>query len=196
MVKLAIVELAFGPMMNRSYLVADDDAHVCAVVDPSWDAKGFVDAAQEHGWAIEAILLTHTHFDHINAIEELARLTNAPISVHRTETSELPKNIEAQPTDEGTTIAVGGLHITCLHTPGHSPGSQCFLVEDHLFTGDTLFVEGCGRVDLPGGSEAQMRTSLARLAALPPETIVHPGHHYGSEATSTIGAEKERNPYL
>ena len=196
MSKLRVVQMAIGPMMNFSYLICDEAASVCAAIDPGWEAEKFSDAAQSLGAKIDKVLLTHTHFDHSNALSKLAGPSNLPVFVHREEQGALPQGVLGKPTEEGTVIPLGELQVRCLHTPGHTPGSQCFLVEGAIFTGDTLFVEGCGRVDLPGSDPQKMLHSLKRLAALDPATVVYPGHDYGSAPTSTIGDELRCNPCL
>lgn len=140
--------------------------------------------------------MTHTHFDHCNAAEELARKIGAPVYVHESEAGDLPEGLDVRKTRQGETIKIAGIDIRCIHTPGHTPGSQSFLVGDALFTGDTLFVDGCGRVDLPGSSPKEMVRSLASLAKLPDNIIIYPGHDYGPKPTSTIGDQKKSNPYL
>ncbi len=191
-----IEQLAVGPMMNFAYLLGDAEAKVCAVIDPGWEAERIRAAAERAGWQIEKILLTHGHYDHAGeTLTQIARETGAPVVVHEAERGEVSEGIETITTQEGSTIPLGSFTIRCLHTPGHSPGSQCFLVGNALFTGDTLFAGNCGRVDLPGGDPKAMFASLKRLAELPPETVVYPGHDYGG-ARSTIGDERTNNPYM
>jgi len=181
-------------MMNFVYLVADEEAKLCAAVDPGWDAAGIADAANANGWRIEKILLTHAHFDHTGALDELAGLTKAQVYVHRDDIGDIKQPAIA--TEDGTAIAVGGVEIKCMHTPGHTPGSQCFLVDGSVLTGDTLFVDGCGRVDLPGGSPGKMIESLRRLAGLSHDIVVYPGHDYGNMPFATIGELLKINSYL
>ncbi|MBM4319754.1 MAG: MBL fold metallo-hydrolase [Deltaproteobacteria bacterium] len=189
-------QLALGPMDNFTYLIADPTGGDAAVVDPGWDVAAILSAAAEAGCRIEKILLTHAHGDHAQEAPQLARRTGAAIHLHEKERSLLPPDLPLVATAEGSTIALGSLAIRCLHTPGHTPGSQCFLLGEHLFTGDTLFVDDCGRVDLPGSSPAQMVASLHRLAELPPQTIVWPGHDYGPTPSSTIGRQRVTNPEM
>lgn len=195
MTTIQIEQLLVGPMLNFSYVLADADAGVCAAVDPGWDARAIVETATKRGWRIDKILLTHAHFDHANALADLAMDTQATVYVHREERGDIGPGYPIETTEDGTEIALGGLSIACLHTPGHTSGSQCFLADGNIFTGDTLFIDGCGRVDLPGSNPRDMVHSLKRLAKLPPETKVWPGHDYGG-MTSTIGELVRTNPYL
>lgn len=183
-------------MQNFAYLVGSNDGNSCVMIDPSWDAKKLMGEAEKDGRTIEAVLLTHAHFDHVNALEDVAKKVKVPVYVHVAEAHALPKGLDVQTTKEGTTIEAAGLKIKCLHTPGHSPGSQCFMMEGAIFTGDTLFVEGCGRVDLEGGSPDDMVISLSRLGELPGDTVVYPGHDYGGKSTSTIEKQRATNPYM
>jgi len=191
-----IKQVSVGPMQNFAYLVGAEGSKGCALIDPSWDAKKLVNEAEKDGRAIEAILLTHTHFDHVNALEDVAKKVKAPVYIHGAEAHALPKGLDVQTTKEGFVIEAAGLKIKCLHTPGHSPGSQCFMIDGAIFTGDTLFVEGCGRVDLEGGSPDDMVISLSRLGELPGDTVVYPGHDYGGKSTSTIEKQRASNPYM
>jgi glyoxylase-like metal-dependent hydrolase (beta-lactamase superfamily II) len=140
--------------------------------------------------------LTHTHFDHCNAVEDLIKKLAVPVYVHEAEVKDLPPGLDVRPTKKDSTVEIAGLTIRCMHTPGHTPGSQSFLINDAIFTGDTLFVDGCGRVDLPGSDPKEMVRSLTNLASLPDNVTVYPGHDYGSAPTSTIGQQKKNNPYM
>jgi glyoxylase-like metal-dependent hydrolase (beta-lactamase superfamily II) len=192
----AILQLRIGPMMNFAYLLGDGSVNACAVIDPGWDADALLTAASQKNWTIDKILLTHTHFDHVDAVQELVAKTGARVFAHREEAESLPREWDVTPTEEGFVIRVGSLEVRCLHTPGHTPGSQCFLADNALFTGDTLFVDACGRVDLPGSDPRKMIVSLARLAALDPAVLVYPGHDYGGVPSATIGALLEINSCL
>ncbi len=192
---IVIKQIPVGPMLNLSYIVGDRGAGVCAAIDPGWEAGSILGAAVEEGLRIEKVLMTHAHFDHAGAIREILSETHATVYVNCAEAHDLEPGLSAEYTDDGTVIELGSLRIECLHTPGHTPGSQCFLVDGNVFTGDTLFVDGCGRVDLPGSSPREMLSSLGRLARLDPATVVWPGHDYGGPK-STIGKLLETNPYL
>ncbi len=196
MSNLFIKQIAIGPMMNYAYLVGSKEGDGVAAIDTAWSADQIIDEAKKGGKKIVAILLTHTHFDHCNAVEDLARKISVPVYVHEAEAGEIPGDLDVRKTKNDETIEIAGVKIRCIHTPGHTPGSQSFLIGDALFTGDTLFVDGCGRVDLPGSDPREMVVSLSGLAKLPDKTTVYPGHDYGSKPTSTIGDQKKSNPYL
>lgn len=182
--------------MNYAYLVGMKNTKEVVAIDTAWSAPEILEEAGKDGRKIVAVLLTHTHYDHCNAVEELAGKINVPVYVHEEEVGELPKNLNIKNTKEGTVIKEAGLNINCMHTPGHTAGSQCFLIDDALFTGDTLFVDSCGRVDLPGSNPEAMEVSLKKLSHLPENVMVFPGHNYGVTPNSTIGEQKRNNPYL
>ncbi len=200
-----------GQMANFMYLLGDVESRKAFIVDPAWDVQSLIDAARTDGYEIAGALVTHYHPDHVggdlfgHSIEGLARLLEhqaVPVYVNKLEAHGLKKvtglsDSDLRKVESDETVALGKIPIRCLHTPGHTPGSQCFLIGDRLVAGDTLFVQGCGRVDLPGGDPEQMYESLTqKLAKLPSETVLYPGHHYGPTETSTIGAELDNNAYL
>lgn len=192
-----IHQLAVGPMQNFTYVIGDSISQQAAVVDPGWEADRILQECRRDGYTLGSILLTHTHWDHIGAIEELCATTSLPIYVHTAERDNVPAGRSViHTTTDGSCIAVGELTVRCLHTPGHSPGGQCLLVDVACLCGDTLFVNACGRVDLEGSDPDAMWQSLQRLAALPPQTVIYPGHDYGPTPTSTIGEQRKTNPYL
>ena len=193
--------LVCGPLSNNVYLVAGPDGRATAV-DPGIDAAAAVLAAlAARGWTLDQILATHQHFDHIAEAGALATATGAPIVAHRLEAAIMARpahpllfpDLEVPPAPvsrelyDGDALTMGGYAWRVLHTPGHTPGSICLHLPEHalLLSGDTLFARSYGRYDLPGGDPRLLRTSLERLAALPPETRVLPGHG----PPTTIGAE-------
>lgn len=202
---------AAAQMRNFMYAVGDPASRRALVVDPAWDVASLIEVARADGYEIAGALVTHYHPDHVGgdlwglSVEGLGRfleLAPSPIYVNRHEASGLKKvtgvsDSDMKQVEGGDKLTVGEVEVTFLHTPGHTPGSQCFLVGDRLVAGDTLFVQGCGRVDLPGGDpEAMYQTLTQKLAKLPKETVLYPGHHYGPTPTSTIGQELEQNHYL
>jgi hydroxyacylglutathione hydrolase len=200
-----------GPMANFVYLIGDPATRQAAVVDPAWDVDKILELAASDGYRIERILITHYHPDHLggdlfgNKIQGTAELLNrikAKVHLHKHE-AEGAKQIaglsdsDIEKMDSGDTIKLGELEISFIHTPGHTPGSQCFLVDGNLVSGDTLFVNSCGRVDLPGSDPEQMYYSLNHtLRNLDDATVVYPGHAYSPEGSTTIGAQKRTNLYM
>jgi glyoxylase-like metal-dependent hydrolase (beta-lactamase superfamily II) len=193
------------------YLVADGASGQCATVDACWDCAGIKRVADELGLTIVAAWYTHKHFDHgggavpermtggakvtLEGAQNMAAL-GAEVVVGSADAVELQQQCglaSLTPVEEGTQLTLGGLSCTVLSTPGHTPGSVCFQVGDCLFTGDTLFVGSCGRVDLPGSNPEHMHASLQRLAALPDDLTVLPGHDYGPSPSNKIGGEKATN---
>jgi glyoxylase-like metal-dependent hydrolase (beta-lactamase superfamily II) len=203
-------QMELGPMQNFVYLIGDLVARQCVVVDPAWEIDAIVDTAAGDGMTLVGALVTHTHQDHVGGsleswgmpgripgVEELLERVPLKVYVHKAEREFLRGfGSEVVPVSGHDTLAVGRLALTFLHTPGHTPGSQCFLIDGRLISGDTLFIGSCGRTDLPGSDPAEMYYSLTqRLAALPDDTILFPGHNYGG-VSSTIGAEKRGNPFM
>ncbi|MBI3312693.1 MAG: MBL fold metallo-hydrolase [Candidatus Omnitrophica bacterium] len=193
---LYLKQIEVGPMENFVYLIGDQDKRECVMVDPAWEVDRVLRLAAQDGMRVVGGLVTHTHFDHVNGVEELIAKTGGKVYVNKAE-AEFLKGMKShlEKVDSGHKIKVGDLEITFLHTPGHTPGSQCFLVSNRLVSGDTLFINACGRCDLPGGNAEQMYESLQRLAKLGEGVILLPGHNYAAEPTSTLGNELKNNPY-
>jgi glyoxylase-like metal-dependent hydrolase (beta-lactamase superfamily II) len=190
-------QLAVGPMQNFAYLVGGAASRDCAVIDPGWDVQALLEAAQHDGRVIRAVVLTHGHFDHVGGVKDLLEQAPIPVFAHNGDAVALSKTFKAvRALEDGGAIDAGGLELRCLHTPGHTPGSQCLLAQGRVFTGDTLFIDCCGRTDLPGSDSEAMHRSLRRLAALPAATVVWPGHDYGSRPSAPMSAVLEMNPYL
>lgn len=209
---LYLKQLQVGPMQNYVYLIGDSETRKAVAVDPAWEVDAILDELNRDDMKLESVLITHFHPDHLGgsmmgfdiqgATELLARGHDIKIHIHKDEADYVPRvcglsRSDLTLTESGDDLVVGSQRIQFLHTPGHTPGSQCFLVNGNLISGDTLFIGGCGRVDLPGSDPAQMYDSLTnKLKALPEDTVLYPGHNYSAETTSTIGQEKRTNPYM
>ena len=193
-----IHRLELGPMANFVYLIEDRATGRAAVVDPAWDVEAIADGLRRRGLSLGAILLTHSHHDHVNGVEGLLREWDAPVHLLRPEADFWGRGPAAPRLHHGgDRIRLGETGIQVLHTPGHTPGSACYHLGDHLIAGDTLFVFGCGRCDLAGGDPEQMFHTLRRLVAeLPPGTRIHPGHNYSVKPESELAEEIEGNPFL
>ncbi|MGH7724666.1 MAG: MBL fold metallo-hydrolase [Candidatus Eiseniibacteriota bacterium] len=217
---------AAAQMINFVYRIADDATRRAVLVDPAWDVDGLIARVEREGYALAGVLATHYHPDHVGGdlwglqVEGLTRVLElrpaTPVHAHADElhglrvVTGLPER-EVSAHRGGDAIELGSVRIELVHTPGHTPGSQCFLVTDPtapagtpghpespaLVSGDTLFVQGCGRVDLPGSDPDEMyRTLTQRLAKLPETTVLLPGHDYGPTPTSTLADERRSNPYV
>lgn len=192
-----IKQIEVGPMQNYTYLISSLGTREVAVVDPGWEVDTIVKAAQDDDMTITKVLITHTHFDHVQALPDLLEKVKAKVYIHKAEADRLKGlGSDLVKVEGGETIELGPFSLTFLHTPGHTPGSQCFLLEDKLISGDTLFIGACGRCDLPGGDPEEMFRSLARLKELDDRIILYPGHNYADRPFSTMGDEKRKNPFL
>lgn len=194
-------------MRNFSYLIGDRESGECVVVDPAYAAGDLVDIAEADGLRLTGVLATHHHPDHVGGtmmgftlrgVKELLERVQVPVHVNHEELSWVANVTGIAPSeltghDHGDTLAVGGVEIEFLHTPGHTPGSQCFLFEDRLVAGDTLFVDGCGRTDFPGGDSDAMFRSLRHLAELSGDPVVYPGHWYSEEPSGALSSVRENN---
>jgi len=206
-VDFAVGDALAGQMANFVYLIGDRQTRECFVVDPAYGVDDLVAVAAQDDMTVTGVLATHYHPDHVGgsmmgySIEGIARLLelgDIPIHVNRHEqpwvertTGVSGDNLVAH--EGGDTITVGDVKITFVHTPGHTPGSQCFLVNGALVSGDTLFLDGCGRTDLPGSDPAMMYESLTTLNQLPSDTVIYPGHHYSAPLSETLEQIRQHN---
>ena len=194
-------------MVNFVYVVGDRRTGECVLVDPAYAVRELVDIVGADGMAVTGALATHYHPDHvggsmmghsIEGISELLDHVDCPVHVQRDEVEWVAKSTSVTADhlvahESGDVVRVGDIDITLVHTPGHTPGSQCFFVDDRLIAGDTLFLEGCGRTDLPGSDPSKMVESLRRLAEVPDSTILFPGHRYSIASSATMDVVKETN---
>jgi glyoxylase-like metal-dependent hydrolase (beta-lactamase superfamily II) len=209
--EMEIKQLEVGNLMVFTYIIKCELTGQGLVIDPADETERIIQKANEMKCSIKYIVNTHAHVDHIMGNEEMKRLTGAQIVIHRDDADLLINQspmmfrmFGGRPSPradilvkEGDIIQVGQVKLRVIHTPGHSPGGICLYSNGALFTGDTLFVGGVGRTDLPGGSWKLLIESIKnKLLVLPDETIVYPGHNYGDSPTSTIGREKSLNPFL
>ena len=194
---LKVHAMALGDYQTNCYIIHEETSKKCCILDPGYDADFILDKLDSLGLTLEAILLTHGHFDHVGAVKELAAETQCDVYIHPEDLS-MPPMMTAGPLyytktyAEGTQLQLAGLDLSVLHTPGHTPGSVCLVCENTIFAGDTLFRGSCGRTDLPGGDWATIVKSLKRLAALEGNFWVYSGHG----PTTTLRDEKKYNPYM
>jgi hydroxyacylglutathione hydrolase len=204
-------QMQVGNMAVFAYLLGDTSTGEALVIDPAANIDGIIAQADQNKVKIQYIVNTHGHVDHIAGNLDMKNKTGAKIIIHESDAEMLTSTpamilkmfgAKQSPTADrtvrdGDIISVGGISLKVLHTPGHSPGSMSLYTEGYVFTGDTLFVGGVGRTDLPGGSSQVMARSIQqKLCTLPDDTKVMPGHNYGGAPTSTIGREKTSNPFL
>ena len=192
---MKVLTITGGSLGTNCYVAWDEQQKNCVVVDPGFDAQMILEKVRAKGLQVEAILLTHGHYDHVGGVRGLLEATGCKVYIHSADL-ELPDYLtqgEIPATDDyGQTLCLAGLEMKILHTPGHSPGSVCLICENVIFSGDTLFADTCGRTDLPGGSFRQISNSLKALAALEGEYYVLPGHGL----PTTLEKERRSNPYM
>ena len=195
---LILCQMELGPLNNFLYFLGDARTKEIAVVDPAWDVDHLCAQADQQGFKITAIFLTHGHPDHVNGLDEILSRHDVPAYISRHEAPFYkPTHKNIAEVENGARLTVGNLEFECILTPGHTPGGQCFKHENVLITGDTIFIDGCGRCDLPGGDARQLYRSLTDIIMkMPDETLLYTGHNYGPSTVETIGSQKKTNPYL
>ena len=199
---MLLKQLKIGSLDNFTYLIANPLQRIGTVIDLGWGGEAadrLLEEAAADGIDIKYVVATHFHADHINGIGYLLEKTGAELLVHEDEEGSMCRlgyrpDIVVKHND---LLSLGGLTVRFFHTPGHSPGSLCLYSEDKLFTGDTLFVGGCGRADLPRSDpEALYHSLFNKILSLPEETLIYPGHDYGDAPFSSLKKELADNPYL
>jgi glyoxylase-like metal-dependent hydrolase (beta-lactamase superfamily II) len=198
-------------MVNFVYLIGDRQTREAVVVDPAYDVAGILDVLAQDGMTLIGALATHYHPDHVGGelfgfevqgIRELLAKQPVPIHVQSDESRWVRQVTEVDRGDlvehrSGDVVTVGDVTIELIHTPGHTPGSQCFFVKNRLVAGDTLFLQGCGRTDLPGGDAAALYESLTtKLARIPDDAVLYPGHLYSREPSASMGETRRNNAVL
>ena len=202
-----VTQITVGAFQENCYLVEDPKTNAVAIVDPGSEPERIVEAVEQSGGRVEAIWITHAHVDHIGAIAPLKRKYNVPVWLHpldeplyrvggrQAQLYGIPYEEPPAPDRrfaEGEKIKLGALELDVIHVPGHAPGPVVIYGHGNALVGDCLFAGSIGRTDLPFSNPSQLEASLKRIAALPPETVVHPGHG----DSTTIGEERLSNPFL
>ncbi len=203
----AVADPIAQQMVNFAYAIGDRATGECLLVDPAYAVADLIDTVTADGMRVTGVLATHYHPDHVGGsmmgytIEGVAALLeriDCPIHVQHDEVPWVKRTTgvgddHLSVHDPGDIVQVGSIDVTLIHTPGHTPGSQCFHVGGRLVSGDTLFLDGCGRTDLPGSNAEDMYDSLQKLAAMPTATIVYPGHRYSQPSSATLESIRESN---
>jgi len=207
-----IHQIRLAKMATFAYIIEDPETKRCVLVDPAFEVKRILREVEILGLTVVGLINTHCHSDHTAGNQEVVEATGAPVMIHREDAKALsgmgnraltkmmggkrsPK--PSRLLKDGSTIEVGKVSIKVLHTPGHTRGGICLYIPGHVITGDTLFVGAVGRTDLPGGSLKVLKRSVReKIFTLPKETVVWPGHDYGKKPASTVGYEKQHNPYI
>ncbi|MEM3065168.1 MAG: hydroxyacylglutathione hydrolase family protein [Candidatus Nitrosotenuis sp.] len=186
---MKVHQLEVGNMQNFTYVVEDEETSEAIIIDPSWDLDEVARIIEKNNLKIKYIVNTHYHFDHTLGNETLSKQTGAPIVQHKAST--IKHDIAVS---DGDKIKFGNSELTVIHTPGHSKDSMCLVGDGVIFSGDTLFVGTCGRVDLPGGDARELYHSLVNvLRNLDDDLLMYPGHNYGPSPTATLGHQKKTN---
>lgn len=192
-----VVQIEVGLLQNFCEILFCPDTREAAIVDPAWELDRLLKEVATRGLRVTTALITHTHNDHIEGVAELVAKTGAAVVVSPREADRVRRDAKTiVDATESVDVAIGRRGVRVLETPGHTVGGVCFLADGYIVTGDLMFVGGCGRTDFQGGDTATMWKSLQRVAALPEETRVYPGHDYGDTPTSTIGQELRTNRFL
>ena len=187
-----------GPMQNLIYVITDNDTKESAIVDPAWDMTEIYEYLNNNNLILKKILLTHSHNDHVNAVDEVLDKFDTQIHINKKEKVFWAKDYDNFSINYGGDIIyLGKTQIKSLHTPGHTPGSTCYYIGNNLIAGDTLFVFGCGRCDLHGGNPEEMYHTLKDIKNnLDSETIILPGHNYSIKKQSSLKEEINGNPFM
>ncbi|MGE0266889.1 MAG: MBL fold metallo-hydrolase [Candidatus Omnitrophota bacterium] len=195
---LILHQMELGPIQNYLYFLGDQRTKEIAVIDPAWDVDYLCQQAEQYGYQIKSIFLTHGHPDHVNGLKDILSRQDVPAYISKHEAPFLkPKHKNIIEVENNAILRLGEIEFRCLLTPGHTPGCQSFIYKNIMIAGDAIFIDGCGRCDLPGGDPRVMYNTLYNIIKLlPDETIIFPGHNYGPTPYATLGQQKRTNPYL
>jgi len=185
-----------GTLEDSIHFIFDHNTKTCAIVDPAWEAPLFIDKIRNKGYTLTNIWLTHWHFDHTNAVDEIVQATGARITVGVNEVPYLQINSPLETVENNDTIFIGNTVAKIINTPGHSAGGICYLLDGHIIVGDTLFVYGAGHCSLPGGNINELFHSMQKLKYIDDDVMLHCGHDYGSKINTTMGEQKQGNAFL
>jgi|GEM_PF-715561 len=179
---------------NLSYLVVNPEASQALLIDPDLEILGsYLLTFQQHNLQLAGVIDTHNHAEHVSAAPELRQLFNVPYYMHQ----DAPSSYVTHPVQDNDAVVIGGIPVTFLHTPGHASHLVTVKIENHIFTGDSLFLKSCGRADFPGVSDPGLQfDSLQRLKTLPDDILIHPGHNYDNELAITLGESRAVNKWL
>jgi glyoxylase-like metal-dependent hydrolase (beta-lactamase superfamily II) len=195
--QLYIQQLELGSMANFVYIIGDTSSGQAVVVDPHDETEAIETVAAKARLVITSVLLTHGHYDHTGGVKFYSERKKLPVYISSQEYFlYIPHCKTLKRVNDKDVLSVGGMTVQCLHTPGHTPGGISYLIEDNLFTGDTVFVDGVGRTDLPGGHAETLFNSLQAIKKMPANTMIWPGHRYGDPASDTLEHLLKKNPFL
>lgn len=194
---MRIETFSVGPMKNLSYALIDDESRTSILIDPGFEACRFIDFLNKNELSLQSILLTHGHFDHVNAVPEILAKYDIPVFLSRDEAFSLTPKFVSHFFKNKDILKFGNSKIMVFSTPGHTPGSVCFSIDQrYLLTGDTLFINGCGRCDFDSSKPIELYHSLSFLKSLNENYVILPGHDYGPKRQSLLFDERKSNPYL
>ncbi len=185
-----------GTYENSIHFIFDHASKTCAIIDPAWEADLFIQKVKDKGYTLTDIWLTHWHNDHVNAVDEIANKTGASITAGVNEISYLDIKNPVKTVDDKDTLTLGETCATIINTPGHTAGGVCYLLDGHLIAGDSLFVYGAGHCGMPGADANILFHSMQKFKQIADEILLHCGHDYGSQITTTMADQKSGNPFL